>query len=158
MTALTSVTFGTPVPTPAFSLTVRSPVVPPSTGASLRGAMVVFSVRATDHWLVWRPTVALMSLVTAVTVASESRTVKPPGVPLKSATGTKRICAPVGSKTAAASEALVGTSSQVVPLSEYSQVPCVPATAVLPTIAMPPKALAALPPPVIPLRLSVASL
>ena len=61
-----------------------------------------------------------------------------PGVPLKSAAGTKRSMAEVSS-TRPASGATAPTASQVVPPSaEYSHAPC-PAVEASPTITMPDK-------------------
>ncbi|MCY1206244.1 hypothetical protein D3C87_916510 [compost metagenome] len=157
MPPLTSATGGmlTPVPVWLFSTAV-APVVPPITGASLRGAMVVDTLRSTDHWLVASLTVALMSPLPAATGASDTRTTSPPGVPLKSAAGTKRSCALVGSSKALVSEAPVGTASQSVPFRLYSHAPCA-ALALLPTMAMPPNEVDASPPPLMDVWLSVAS-
>ena len=70
------------------------------------------------------------------------------GVPLKSAVvGLKRTLAVVGNTSALVSDTPAGTSVHVVPSVEYCQLP--PADVVSPTMAMPPKAEAALPPPLI---------
>ena len=71
-----------PLPVWPFSIALALVGVPASTGASLRGATVVDSVCVADHWLAASPTAAPMSPAPAPTGASDTRTVKVPGVPL----------------------------------------------------------------------------
>ena len=145
-----------PVPVCPFSVTTGFAAVPPRSGASLSGLTVVPSATAFDHGPVVPRVAERSALAAKLTGASEARTVRPPGVPLKSAAGTKRSRA-VGARSRASpslrSERMV---VQSVPFSEYCHSPWA-ASAVLPVMEMPPNGVAALPPPEIALRLSVAS-
>ena len=75
----------------------------------------------------------------ATYVSSSARTVSPVGVPLKLATGTKRSLVVEARALAVAPSATVPIACQFVPSDEYSHTPSVPALAVLPTTAMPPR-------------------
>ena len=87
-------------------------------------------------------------LADALTAASDRRAVRLFGVPLKFNAGAKRSLSVVDSSTAVESDTDVATAVQLLPLSvEYSHVPCA-AVAALPTMAMPPKLLTVLRPPV----------
>ncbi|VTY37454.1 Uncharacterised protein [Xylophilus ampelinus] len=150
----------TPVPVCPFSVSVGLVALPPSCGASLRGCTPVLSVCVSDQWLVASASSVDVgprsAPVAAVTAWSDTRTTSVPGTPLKSAAGTKRKEAPGGSSRALRSPSPLGTAVQPLPVS-YSQCPCA-AVELSPTTAMPPKAVAALPPPGMALWLSVASL
>ena len=152
-----SCTGAVPSPGTVLSSTVDALSVPTSPGGSLTGLIKVSKSTGSDHMSVSRlsssPTTAEMSeLELKVWGVSASRTESAPGVPLKFSTGTKRSCASVGSSMALVSSlAPCGMSVQLVPLSvEYCQVPSVPGSAALPTIAIPPNAVLASAPPVMP--------
>ena len=118
-----------------------------STGASLTGVTEASRVVTMDHWPVMASSAETSVAVEKVTGVSETRMESEPGVPLKSRTlGRKRSLAVVGSRMAASLEGAVpplAMVDQVVPISvEYCQTPWLVALAALPTMAMPPKAVA----------------
>ena len=136
---------------------------PLKTGASFTAVTDVPRVVALDHWPVMASAVEMLVAAEKVTPVSEARTEREPGVPLKSRTlGRKRSLAVVGSRIAAlldGADPPLAMDVQVLPLSvEYSQTPSEEELAALPTMAMPPKAVAVVAPPVMPLLLSVISL
>ena len=125
-----------------------SVALPLATGASLTAVTEVPSTTVPSDQCCVPPTRPERSLLAeALTLASDRRVVRLPGVPLKFNAGLKRSLASVGSSTAAESDTVVETAVQVLPaLVEYSHVPCA-AVAALPTMAMPPKLVTVLVPP-----------
>ena len=142
-----------PAGAPVSSRTAARVEEPLTTGASLTAVTEVARVVAMDHWPVMASAAEMSVAAEKATAASETRMERAPGVPLKSrALGRKRSLAVVGRTMAAALEGAdppLATVDQVDPLSvEYCQTPWVAALAALPTMAMPPKAVAVAAPPV----------
>ena len=146
-----------------FSTAVGLAAVPVSTGASLTAVTPAPSDRTRDHCDLASGSGKVAPRSTPVaaraTVASDARIDSAPGVPLKSAAGTKRRLAATDSTMAELSDSpLSGTSVQTEPtvLVLYCHLPWAAVDA-LPMIAMPPSAVLVLPPPVTADWLSVTS-
>ena len=133
----------------ASSRSAASVALPLATGASFTAVAEILSTTVPEDQCCVPPTRPERSLLAdALTLASDRRAVRLPGVPLKFAAGLKRSVAVVGNSTAAESDTEVATAVQVLPLSvEYCHVPCA-AVAAFPTTAMPPKLPTVLVPPV----------